>query len=132
MVEAGASFCIRADDRRAEGLLVGDVPEGEFEETVELILTRTRGKARRSRPDEPERYRCVRSAPLDVVRDGSSDEYPIELRVVRVALPADDGDPDGDGDEWLNLVTDLPAERFAPDDLADLYGLRWDLIPISE
>ena len=127
MVEAGASFCIRANDRRAEDLLVGDVPEGEFEETVELILTRTRGKARRSRPDEPERYRCVRSAPLDVVRDGSSDEYPIELRVVRVALPADDGDPDGDGDEWLNLVTDLPAERFAPGDLADLYGMRWDL-----
>ena len=126
MAEPGASYCIRASDSRAEALVGPDVPAGEFDVTVDLILTRTRSASRRSRPDEPWRYRVVRPpTPLDVVAPGSRGEYPITLRVVRVALPADDGDPNEAGDEWLNLVTDLPADRFGPDDLRDLYRTRW-------
>ncbi|MDO4796517.1 MAG: transposase [Coriobacteriales bacterium] len=126
MIEAGASFCIRASDSRAEGLLGAGAPEGEFDLDVEVIATKTRSVAHRSRPDEPGLYRVVKGrTPLDAIPDRSFAEYPMRLRVVRVALPADDGDPNEEGDRWLNLVTNLPRDAFAPSDLEEIYRVRW-------
>ena len=44
----------------------------------------------------------------------------------------DDGGDGARGDRWLNLVTNVPASELGAAALADLYAMRWDLIPISE
>ena len=125
MVEAGASFCVRASDAWVRRLLREELPGGEFDLVVERVLARTSSLAARSRPGEPRLYRVFRARRrLDVLAPGSRAEYAVRLRVVRLRLPDRDGDGAG-GDRWLNLVTDLGAGEFPPRALADLYAMRW-------
>lgn len=125
MAEAGASFCLRASDDWVAKLFGDELPEGPFDVRVRHYLVRSRSAASRSFPDHPGLYSVfTKGRRLDVLAPGSPGEYAVEVRVVRVALPARDGDPGG-GDRWLNLVTDLSAGEFGAAALADLYSLRW-------
>lgn len=126
MAEAGASFCIRAKDRWVRDLLRDDLPDGGFDLRVERIMVRTSRRAWRTRPGEPWLYRLFRrDRRLDVLAPGARGEYRVRLRVVRLPLPATDGDG-ARGDRWLNLVTDLPEDGFPPEALSALYAMRWD------
>ena len=126
--EAGHGFIIRMQDDHVEALLGRvDVPEGCFDVTVERIFVRTRSVAPRSRPDEPDIYRCLdRRTRFDAI--GESDrlaEYPMTLRVVRRRLPSKDKDGNDHKDRWLNLVTNLPAGEFRAKWLVRTYRKRW-------
>lgn len=126
MVEAGASFCLRASDKWVRDLLRDGPRDGGFDLGVERYMVRSASPAARTRPGERRLYRLFRRGRrLDVLAPGSRGEYRVRLRVVRVALPAADGDG-ARGDRWLNLVTDLPADEFPPGALAALYARRWD------
>ena len=125
MAEAGASFCLRAKDRWVSALLGGSMPDGEFDLAVVRCLTRSRSRKGRARPGDPWLYReLLGGSRLDVLPAGSRGEWWCALRVVRLRLPARDGDP-GAGDGWLNLVTDLDRLEFPPAALAELYAMRW-------
>ena len=126
MVEAGAAFIIRANDERVANFL-GYEQEGEFDVEATRIVTRSRSTRWRTRPRDGHLYRVVGSdRPFDALAPRSGGEYPLRLRVVRIAIdPKDDGDPNPDGDRWLNLVTNLPANEFSRELLEDTYRQRW-------
>lgn len=125
MREAGASFCLRASDHWVRMLFGDELPEGGFDVRVRHCLVRTRSLAARSLPQHPSLYSAFRSdRRLDVLPAGSRAEYWLDVRVVRVARPAGDADPD-DVDRWLTLVTDVPAEELGADALVALYAMRW-------
>lgn len=125
MLEAGASFCIRASDAWVRSLFGDELPAGEFDVRVRHCLVRTWSPAARTLPEHPGLYSVLRPGRrLDVLPVGSRSEHWLEVRVVRVARPAGDADPDG-GDRWLTLVTDLPAGELGAAALAGLYAMRW-------
>lgn len=126
MINAGAAFCLREKDTNFEYMLGDTMPEGEFDVQIERCVMRTRSSSAKTRPDEAELYRYMRTyQPFDALQLGSHDEWWCQLRLVRIALPPGaDGDPD-QGDRWLNLVTNLDENEFSSSDLAALYSMRW-------
>lgn len=124
MADAGASFCLRAKDSWVDALLRSSAPAGEFDLVVVRCLTRSRSRARRTRPDAPWLYRELTGGRLDAGAAGPGGERWVALRVVRLRLPAADGDG-ASGDRWLNLVTDLPRQELGAAGLAALYAMRW-------
>ncbi|MBR3384978.1 MAG: transposase [Atopobiaceae bacterium] len=127
LIEAGCSFCLRARDCWVEGFLgEGKVPEGEFDLEEERVFVRTRSLAARTRPDEPEAYRRIKSTTrLDALPSGGRGEWALRVRGVRARVPAHDEDPD-QGDAWMNLVTDNPEDEMGAGDLPSLYMMRWE------
>ena len=122
LLGAGASFCLRAKDSWVRALLRDELPEGEFDLSVERCVMRTSRKSARSRPGEPWLYRTIRACRrFDALAPGSDGEWWCRLRVVRLRLPAHAGSRA----RWLNLVTDLPASELDAGALADLYARRW-------
>ena len=122
LLGAGASFCLRAKDSWVRALLRDELPEGEFDLSVERCVMRTSRKSARSRPGEPLLYRTIRACRrFDALAPGSDGEWWCRLRVVRLRLPAHAGSKA----RWLNLVTDLPASELDAGALADLYAERW-------
>lgn len=119
--EKGVKFLVRAKDLYIERLL-GDefsVGQEEFDLTVERIVTRSNAKKKRSHPESPELYRYIdKNTKFDYVGPGSSDEYFLTLRVVRVKI--------ADG-VYENLITNLPADEFDTKALRILYYIRWGL-----
>ena len=124
---AGASFILRARDDWVEKFLGrDDVPEGEFDVTAERVFVRTSILAARTRPDEPGLYRQIRSTTrLDALPRGGRGEYAMRVRIVRRRIPKRDGDPRGEGDRWLNIVTDLEGPGFRARWLVRTYRRRW-------
>lgn len=123
LVEAGASFCLRAKDDWVDSLL-GGAPAREFDVTAERCVVRTR-RAARGLAGEPGLCRVLYAdRRFDALAPRSGRRWWCRLRVVRLRLPAGDGDPDR-GDRWLNLVTNLPEGELDARGLAGLYAMRW-------
>jgi len=124
--EKGICFLIRAKELYVQRLLGGrNMLDGqeEFDITVDRIVTRSHAEKKRSRPDMPEQYRVVdRNTTFDYIEPGSSDEYHLRLRVVRIRLK---------DDEFEYLITNLSPEEFPKEELRHLYYMRWTVIPIS-
>ena len=59
-----------------------------------------------------------RNTKFDYMEPGSSDEYPLTLRVARINIA---------GGRYENLITDLPADEFDTKALRVLYYIRWGL-----
>lgn len=119
--EKSACFLVRAKDIYIQRLLGNDMPAGqeEFDITVDRIITRSNAKKKRSHPEKPEQYRFVdKKTAFDYIEPGSSDEYHLQLRVVRVKIK--------DG-VYENLITNLPPEEFSMEDLRILYYIRWGI-----
>ena len=87
--------------------------------TVERIVTRSHAKK-----TVPIRrlLKCTgmldRNTKFDYMEPGSSDEYPLTLRVARINIA---------GGRYENLITDLPADEFDTKALRALYYIRWGL-----
>lgn len=115
-------------DDRVEGLLgKGRVSGGCFDVTVERVFARTSSARARTRPDEPEIYRCLgRRTRFDAIGVGDrASEYPMALRVIRRRLPVTGGGKGAKKGRWLDLVTNLPAGEFEAKWLVRTHGRRW-------
>ena len=119
--EKGVKFLVRTKDLYIKRLLVDGFPAGqeEFDLTVERIVTRSHAKK-----TVPIRrlLKCTgmsdRNTKFDYMEPGSSDEYPLTLRVARINIA---------GGRYENLITNLPADEFDTKALRALYYIRWGL-----
>lgn len=118
VIENGQFFLIRCNDKRLGGIL-GRTTEGlgDVDCHVDRILSRTRSRKVRSRPDLSERYRFVcKNCSMDYLND-SHQEYDISLRVVRFEI---------EPGSFENIITNLPDTEFKLGDFKELYHMRWD------
>jgi hypothetical protein len=117
--ERGILFMVRAKDINTRRLLnVGTLPD-RADKPVDIILSRSQAKKKMKRPDLAEQYRYIcANVSFDYIQPGSEDEYALSIRVVR--FEAADG-------SFQNIITNLPADKFAASDIRDLYKLRWGI-----
>ena len=117
VIEKKQYFLIRCNDKRASGMLGHTVDMlSSFDEIIHLILTRSKTISKYSRPELFSCYRYVyQNAPMDYLNDVRT-EYDIQFRLVRIPL---------DNGTFENIVTNLPRDEFKPEDLKQLYYLRW-------
>ena len=117
--EKGVFFAIRAKDINVCRLLrVDSLPDG-IDCVADVILSRTQSTKKWRRPDLADQYRYIyHDVQFDYIKQGSSDEYPLSLRIVRFQV--DEG-------VFENIVTNLPADGFPADEIKQLYNLRWGI-----
>jgi hypothetical protein len=115
----GLYYLVRAKALNAKRLKGNDdFPEGEFDVTVNRIITRSHKKKLMKHPDRMSDYRVVdKDTDFDFIDPGSSDELHLKIRLLSVRLSTD---------EYEYLVTNLP-EEFGPEDIKTLYHLRWGI-----
>jgi len=117
--EKGVSFVIRAKDINVCRLLRLESLPDCIDSVAEVILSRTQSVKKWSRPDLADQYRFVyQDVQFDYIKHGSSDEYPLSLRIVRFQV--------AEG-VFENIVTNLPALEFPADEIKQLYYLRWGI-----
>ena len=118
-IEKGVFFLIRAKDINTLRLLSLEALPNHLDAQVETILSRTQSPKRRKHPELARRYRYISpEVSFDYIEPGSDGEYALSLRIVRFEV--------ADG-IFENIVTNLPAGEFSPDDIKQLYHLRWNL-----
>ena len=118
-LEKGVFFLVRTKDLNIKRLLKLDKLPDRIDSRVDIILSRTQSKKKIKHPDLYDKYRYICSdVRFDYIEPGSGDEYPLSLRVVRFQV--------ADG-IFENVVTNLPATEFSPDEIMYLYKLRWNI-----
>ena len=114
--QKGWKYLIRVKDKR--GILSGlKLPDAlEFDTAFSYFLSkRLTNRIRR----EPQKYRWIPSkVHFDYIRDKSDALYPISFRVVRFAVKEG---------LYETVITNLPADRFPPSLLRELYHKRWGI-----
>lgn len=115
-MENNQKFVIRCKDIRSNGILSAfELPDSKFDLKIKRILTR---KQTNEVKEHPELYKYLPwNMNFKYMPKGGGEEYPIELRVVRIEVKKG---------EYECLITNLPPEEFSPDDLKELYHLRWN------
>lgn len=114
--QADFKYIIRCKDIDSNGFLKNAIlPESEeFDITLKYHLTYLQSKAAQQDPY----YRFLStSSHFDFLKPGSKEYYPIQLRIVRLKI---------DDNNYQCLVTNL-NETFTPNDLKELYHLRWGI-----
>lgn len=119
-IHSNAFFLIRYEQLRADRLLGADLPkQPSFDITVERFLSRTRAKKFHQHPDKEEQYRYItKKVSFDFLPEGSKDDYPITLRVLRFPISEDN---------YEVIVTNLPEDLFPVSVIKALYHLRWGI-----
>lgn len=114
--QKGWKYLIRVKDKQGilSGLRLPD--ELEFDAVFSYSLSkRLTNRIRR----EPQKYRWIPSkVHFDYIRDASDALYPISFRVVRFAVKEG---------LYETVITNLPANRFPPPLLRELYHKRWGI-----
>jgi hypothetical protein len=72
----------------------------------------------------PEKYRFLSTSSIFDFFEDDNPYYEVSYRVVRFKLNG--------SEEYESIITNLPRDEFSPDEIKDLYHLRWSVIPISE
>lgn len=115
----GWKYLIRL--RESKGIISQiPLPEGDFDLSVQLYLTRKQNKAVKAlQKEHPGIYRFL---PVNVnfpfLSAGSSEFYPFSFRIVRFKISDDSTE---------TLITNLNAGSFSADELKQLYHLRWGI-----
>ena len=117
-IEKGFFFLVRMKDINAKRLLgLHSLPE-QLDAHAEIILTRNQSKKTRIRPDLASQYRYIsQEVTFDYIQHGSSDEYPLHLRIVRFEV--------AEG-VYENMATNLPDDVLSGE-IKHLYNLRWGI-----
>jgi len=117
MQENGVNFVIRA--REASKCLLNGVPlppDDQFDVQYARMFTRRNDRFFKNRPDI---YRILHPhSPFSPLDTDDRDFYPLSFRVVRLRL---------DSGEHETLLTNLPSDAFTPNDLREIYRLRWGI-----
>jgi len=116
--EKGWKYLIRVKDLGSNGILSAlPLPsDGEFDICFQLILTRKQTKEVKARPDI---YRYIaHSSPFDFLDIHENKFYPMSFRVVRFKIT---------DDSYETVITNLDDSDFSPDELKELYRMRWGI-----
>jgi len=118
IAEKGWNYLIRVKNPGSSGILSAlPIPEDEeFDICFMRILTRKQTKETKARPDI---YRYIaHSSTFDFLDSHTNKFYPMSFRVVRFHV-ADD--------YYETIITNLDSSDFTPQDLKNLYKLRWGI-----
>lgn len=117
-IENHASFLIRATDAFVSRLLGEDVSGREFDLSLQRIFSRSQSKKKRLHPECAELYKFVcANVDFDYISE-ENPEYSMQLRVLRFKIAED---------SYENIITNLPEEGFPPEEIKELYHLRWGI-----
>lgn len=114
--EKGWNYAIRVKDKGSNGILSGlkITEEGEFDENISLLLTRSQKKAKKSKG--------IKFMPtcqtFDYVPVGSEIEYLISFRIVRFLIAEN---------TYETIITNLEKNEFSPNKIKELYHMRWGI-----
>jgi hypothetical protein len=112
----GWYYVIRVKDAASNGILSGlNLPEsGNFDIIIERILTRKQTNETKA---HPEIYRFIpTTSNFDFLDLHTNKFYPFSFRIVRFKI-ADD--------LYETVITNLDQVNFSPDELMELYNMRW-------
>lgn len=116
MEQKGWKYLIRVKNKRGilSGLRLPDTPE------FDLFFSYSLSKRLTNRiRQEPQKYRWIPSkVHFDYIPDASDTLYPISFRAVRFAVKEG---------LYETVITNLPADRFPPPLLRELYHRRWGI-----
>lgn len=117
-IENHASFLIRAKDVFVSKLLGEDISEREFDLSVHRIFSRTHSKKKRLHPECSELYKFVcANVDFDYISK-ENPEYSMDLRILRFKISED---------SYENIITNLSEDKFPPEEIKELYHLRWGI-----
>ena len=118
-IEKGMLFLVRAKDINVKRLLnLQTLPES-LDTYTEVVLSRSQSKKNRTHPELTEQYRYISpEVSFDYIAHGSTDEYTLSLRIVRVEV--------ADG-VFESVITNLPADEFQAGEIKRLYHMRWNI-----
>lgn len=117
--QKGWRYLIRL--RETKGIISNiPLPEGDFDLSVQISLTRRQNKAVKALQKEfPGIYRFLPSnVHFPFLPTGSFDFYPFSFRIVRFNIS---------GDSTETLITNLDKASFPAEELKRLYHLRWGI-----
>lgn len=113
------NYLIRVKDLGSKGgILSGlSLPSGgEFDITLQRILSRSHTNAMKS---HPEIYRrLANNSPFDFLDKHTNKFYPLTLRIVRFKIT---------DDSYETVITNLGAEAFSSSEIKKLYNMRWGI-----
>ena len=115
----GWKYLIRL--RESRGILTGiSLPDGDFDITVHLFLTRKQNKSvKELQKQYPGMYRFLpTNVNFDYLPIGAEEFYPISFRIVRFKISEDSTE---------TLITNLDMESFSAEELKQLYRMRWGI-----
>jgi len=116
--QKGWNYLIRVKDLGSNGILSGlKLPtSGEFDLCVNRILTRKQTKEIKMHPDI---YKFMpANQAFDFLPLRTDQLYPISFRIVRFKIGEN---------AYETVITNLNASDFTPEDLKELYRLRWGI-----
>lgn len=90
---------------------------GEFDEEVEVTLTRKQTNEVKANPDKF--IWLAQNQNFDFLNKDNH-FYDAKYRFIRIKI-------DGKDEEYETLITNLPKDEFPSDDIKELYKLRWDI-----
>lgn len=114
VIRSGQKFIIRMKDISSNGILSAyGLPDSEFDERIETILTRRHTKETLGNLDI---YTILPSSTDFDFLDDECRYYPISFRIVRFLT---------DAGTYVCVATNLPADEFTLEEIRKLYRLRW-------
>ena len=121
IVRSGKYFLIRCKDIHGSTSLLRkfNFPDSEFDQDISVTLTTLQTKEIKACP---EKYRFLSTSSIFDFFEDDNPYYEVSYRVVRFKLNG--------SEEYESIITNLPRDEFSPDEIKDLYHLRWRVIPI--
>lgn len=116
IIRSGKYFLIRCKDIHGSTSLLRkfNLPDSEFDLDIRTTLTTKQTNEVKA---HPEKYRLLsKTSAFDFLEDNNP-FYDVSYRVVRFKLDQTD--------EYESIITNLPMDQFTPDEIKDLYHLRW-------
>lgn len=116
--EKEGKYVIRIKDKNSNGIASAlNLPSSEeFDTNIDLKLTRSLTKERKSNPHI---YKLIRNTcKLDYLEPKSKDFYPISFRILRFKIS---------DDTYETILTNLDSNEFSLKDIKELYHMRWGI-----
>ena len=116
IIRSGKYFLIRTKDIHSSSSLLRKfgLPDSEFDMDIKTTLTTKQTYDVKS---HPEKYRFLSTTSTFDFFNPDNPFYDVSYRAVRFKL-----DETG---EYESIITNLPRNEFSPDDIKELYSLRW-------
>ena len=123
--EKGFKYVIRIKEIGSYGIADGlDIPKhGEFDLSINLSLTRKRDQNIKELVKERNKYKYIpNNSRFDYLAPSKRTEpavfFYLDFRILSIKISEDD---------YEMIVTNLPADKFPPERIKEIYGMRWGI-----